>query len=78
LVIRESCDQVQAEEKNNKVGFGYEVWYRAAPLSICWCLDWFHVEQSDSKKVKLYSNVEPSGSLKNPDRATPWYGVAPS
>jgi hypothetical protein len=60
LLLRESCDQVQAEEKNNKVGFGYGVWYGATPLSIYWCLGWFHVEQSGSKKEKLCSSAEPS------------------
>jgi hypothetical protein len=48
----------------SKVAFGSGVWWNgAAPLSICCCLDWFHIGWSGYKNGKLCSNVEPFGSL---------------
>jgi hypothetical protein len=38
--------------------FGFRVWWdRATLFIICCYLDWFHLEQSDSKKKENYNQM---------------------
>jgi hypothetical protein len=51
---------------------------RSRSVSICCCLDWFHVGQSGSKMKNYPQMMYHLTPLKSPDGAASWHGAPPS